>query len=65
MSEPKIWRQWADRALAAEKRVEELEKELAEARKALEKIAKPALGGKQQQWIAQAALADRKEEKNG
>jgi hypothetical protein len=30
-------------------------------RKALEQIAKPALGGKQQQWLAQAALKSEKQ----
>jgi hypothetical protein len=51
------------------KRVHELstrllaaERDAARLREALEQIAKPALGGKQQQYIARAALAGAQEE---
>lgn len=38
--------------------INRLQEENKSLRDALKKIAKPALGGKQQQWIAQQALKD-------
>lgn len=43
------------------KRGSELEREVQRMREALEKIAHPALGGKEQQWLAQQCLACLKE----